>query len=152
MTDVTNTPPEQEPARVSAGQPAGLNLPAGFQFGFSAQQTLYQGPFPPPEVIERYEQLMPGTFNRIVSMAEENQRAQIDLNQQGLDATKDDMRRGQFLGFTVAMAGVAGAIFFGAFHQPLLAGAFLALPLMGVATALINSAKERPTRSTPDAE
>src|ERR1700722_7370195 len=43
-----------------------------FQFGVpqpSILQQSWQGPYPPPHAIERYERALPGFFDRIVSMA-----------------------------------------------------------------------------------
>ncbi|HUC12454.1 MAG TPA: DUF2335 domain-containing protein, partial [Stellaceae bacterium] len=37
-----------------------------------AQQSvrLWQAPYPPPEAIERYEKVLPGSFDRMIKMAE----------------------------------------------------------------------------------
>ena len=61
-----------------------------------AQQTLqvWQGPYPPPEAIERYEKILPGTFNRILTMAENLQQAQIDQSRNAIHFARQDTRRG----------------------------------------------------------
>jgi hypothetical protein len=53
-----------------APAPAQLVLP-GFQ-PIAAQQTMqvWQGQFPPPDAIERYEKVLPGCFDRLLKMAE----------------------------------------------------------------------------------
>lgn len=39
------------------------------------QEILYQGPVPPPAIMERLEQLLPGAADRIFTMAEKDQTA-----------------------------------------------------------------------------
>jgi uncharacterized membrane protein len=41
--------------------------------------TLHVGPLPPPEMLERYELLMPGATDRSFTMAEKNQQADIEF-------------------------------------------------------------------------
>ena len=45
----------------------------------------WQSPYPPPEHIKEYEAILPGTFDRIIKMAEEAQRAQIDSTRRAQD-------------------------------------------------------------------
>jgi uncharacterized membrane protein len=42
----------------------------------AAQVQLWQGQFPPPDALERYEKLLPGAFNRMMVMAETAQTNQ----------------------------------------------------------------------------
>ena len=41
---------------------------------------LHAGPLPPPDVLERYERMQPGTLDRLLTMAEKEQQARIDHN------------------------------------------------------------------------
>ena len=54
---------------------------------------LWQGPYPPPEAVERYEKISPGTFNRLITMAENLQNAQIEQSADALRKTHNDIRR-----------------------------------------------------------
>ena len=45
-----------------------------------ATLTLHAGPLPPPETVERYELVMSGAFDRILTMAEQEQQNTFEHN------------------------------------------------------------------------
>ena len=45
--------------------------------------TFHAGPLPPPETVERYELIMPGAFDRILTMAEKEQQNKFEHNRSG---------------------------------------------------------------------
>jgi uncharacterized membrane protein len=55
-----------------------------------AELTWHAGPLPPPETVERYELVLPGAFDRILTMAEKDQQDKFEYNRKvfELDATK----------------------------------------------------------------
>ena len=131
---------------VGVGPPLPVFLPAGGMLA-QTQQTvqLWQGQYPPPEAIEHYEKVLPGAFDRMIAMAERLQAAQIEESRRAHDYAHSDNRRGNWLGFSatvIAMICALGAL---AFNYPSVAGAFISVPVLGVARALIESAR----RSSP---
>ena len=50
-----------------------------------AALTVHVGQLPPPETVERYELVMPGAFDRILTMAEQSQQNKHDYNRTVLD-------------------------------------------------------------------
>ena len=84
----------------------------------------WQGPYPPPEAIERYEKSLPGTFDRILSMAERMEAAQIAQSADALRSQANDVRRAHYLGAGLGAFAIAGAIVMGFAGQPWLAAAF----------------------------
>jgi uncharacterized membrane protein len=108
------------------------------------QQTLqvWQGQYPPPEAVERYEKLLPGALNRMMTMAEKLQAAQIDQSKHSLTYLQNDTRRAHWLGFAIALAAIGGAIWCVALDQPWVAGLLVGVPVMAVARALIESSKK----------
>jgi len=162
MTDPPTPPPDQsKPAQdnpqpaASQGSPAqGVQQPPNPQQQRSrppvpggafpgqllfAQQQLWQGQYPPPDAVERYEQTLPGAFNRIIVMAEQLQAAQIEINENAVDYAHRDTVRGHWLGFVLATLGMAGSLGALVLGSPWVAGLFLALPVMSVAKALVDS-------------
>jgi uncharacterized membrane protein len=99
----------------------------------------WQGPYPPPEAIERYEKILPGTFDRILSMAERMEAAQIAQSADALRNQADDVRRAHYLGAGLGVLAIVGAIVMGFAGQPWLATAFLAVPVMGLARAFVEN-------------
>jgi hypothetical protein len=81
--------------------------------------------------------------NRMVSMAEQLQAAQIEEARRIHELTRLDSRRGQWLGWSttvLAMGGAMGCLYFG---YPWVAAPFLSVPVMAVAKALVESAKSQ---------
>jgi len=52
---------------------------------FTASVSIHSGTLPSPETVERYEMIMPGTFDRILTLAEKEQESKIKLNHDTLD-------------------------------------------------------------------
>src|SRR5579883_353191 len=129
-------------AGFAAGQappPAGglqLTLP-----GIVQQSHSWQGPYPPPDAVERYDAVLPGAFNRMITMAENLQSAQIAQSDQALRDNTEAMKRGQLLGAGTTVLAMVGAIVCVVLGAYWVAGAFLSVPVMAVGKALIDSAR-----------
>ncbi|MCX2564813.1 DUF2335 domain-containing protein [Acetobacter thailandicus] len=123
------------------------------------QQHAWNAPVPPPEAAERFEKLCPGSFERMLRMAEKEQDNQIDLNQKQIaiaqktsenqvilatraqDFLATDTRRGHFLGALISVLAMTGAGAAEVYDQAAIGIAFLSVPIMTVAIAFINSHK-----------
>ena len=71
-----------------------------------ASLTVHVGSLPPPEAVERYELVMPGSFDRILTRAEQEQQNKFEHNRTVLAVHEHDVREGwkfahwgQFFGF-----------------------------------------------------
>src|SRR5437879_5097709 len=73
-----------------------------------SQQYSFSGPLPPPEILEKYNQAMPGLAERIISMAEQQARHRQELEKTVIKSNAFVQKVGPFLGFIVAMTAVAG--------------------------------------------
>jgi uncharacterized membrane protein len=119
--------------------PRAIPLGAALQ----AQQTInWQGPYPPPDFVEHYEKILPGVFDRMITMAEELQAAQISESKRVQDYTFSEAKRGHWLGFLAAIAAMACAVGASVLHEPWVAVAFISVPVMGVAKALVDATKK----------
>ena len=85
---------------LGVGSPIPVFLPTAGGALAQAQQTvqLWQGQYPPPEAIERYEKVLPGAFNRMIAMAEKLQAAQIEEAKRANAYTHSDTKRGRVCG------------------------------------------------------
>ena len=121
---------------LTPGMPVMLPLP-------QSQQTLqvWQGQYPPPEAVEHYEKVLPGAFDRMIKMAEQLQAAQIDETRRAQTFAQADAKRGHWLGWSAAAFAMICAIASLAFGYPWVAAVFVSVPVMGVARALVESAK-----------
>lgn len=83
-----------------------------------ARSVTYSGPLPPSAEMERYESITPGAADRILTMAEQQQRHRhiqetqeneanlriADSNIRTQDANIQEIRRGQWMGFILGLA------------------------------------------------
>ena len=122
--------------------------PAGTPVQHTQQLQVWQGQFPPPDAVQKYEAVLPGSFDRIIRMAERLQEAQIDETKRAQDYTRDDARRGHWLGFGATIAAILAAVVCAAIaavtHVPGLlwvAGALVGVPVMAVAKSLVETAR-----------
>lgn len=101
--------------------------------------SLWQGQYPPPDAIERYQKALPGSFDRMLTMTEKRMDSEIRANDAGVAAQIADVRRGHYLGAAVTIGAMGAAIVCAAINQPVVACAFLAVPVMSVGNSLIET-------------
>lgn len=74
----------------------------------SFQRASFAGPLPPPDILEKYNQISPGAAERIIKMAEDQAKHRQDLERKVIDADIIGGRRGQTCGFIIGLAAVLG--------------------------------------------
>jgi uncharacterized membrane protein len=82
------------------------------------ETSFHHGPLPPPQVLEHYDQLVPGSAERIISMWEEQVRHRQGLER---DALTSDIRQSYFgatLGFIIAMSAIGSGTFLAYIGRP----------------------------------
>ena len=70
----------------------------------------FSGPLPPPEALERYNQVLPGAAERILSMAESQHSHRQFLEKCVVTSNVKAQKRGTILGFMIAMVVVLGGM------------------------------------------
>lgn len=76
----------------------------------AAQVRFSAGPLPPPEALERYNQILPGAADRIIKMAESQHDHRQELEKTAVKANVAAQKTGLWLGFIVAMTAICGGI------------------------------------------
>ena len=71
----------------------------------------FKGPLPPPSLFGHYEKILPGSADRILTLAENEQSHRQHWEMDALNAQKSDVRRGQWMGFCLGMTGLIVALF-----------------------------------------
>ena len=130
-TTVATMPPGAVPTGDMPGSPV---------FAIHQIQS-WQGQFPPPDAIERYEAVSAGTFDRLITMAERQQRAMIEATAEARRFQRGDNQRGQCLGALVTVLAIIGAGVCAWLGEPWVAGALVGVPVLAVAKALVDSAR-----------
>lgn len=72
---------------------------------------VFSGPLPPPHFIEEYERILPGSFDRILRMAEKQADHRHELEQRAVRADARHQLFGVIGGFLLAALLIAGAIY-----------------------------------------
>lgn len=68
------------------------------------------GPLPTAAEFERYDLVLPGSAERILKMAEVLQQHGMSWENDALQASKGDVKRGQWFGFTLALACILASV------------------------------------------
>jgi uncharacterized membrane protein len=75
---------------------------------------IFSGPLPPPEIMQKYEQTLPGAADRIMTMAEDQGHHRRELEKAVIDSDIANSHRGSIFGFIIAITVVlAGTILIG---------------------------------------
>lgn len=107
-----------------------------------AQQSTWQGPYPPPEAAERFEALHPGFLDRVLIMAEREQSARIASNDQTQIYMQWDVARGQWLGAGISLGAIIGAVICAIVGSPWVGAACVGVPVLAVAQALVQTYRQ----------
>ena len=67
------------------------------------EQRTYSGPLPAPEDFAAYEEVLPGSTDRIISMAEKSLDSRINNEKTIIETRLKQSGRGQILGFILAL-------------------------------------------------
>ena len=92
----------------------------------------WSGPLPPPAVLQGFNDVVPGSAETIIRMAQQQQAHRISLESKAAN----DSRLGLALGGVIALVAVGGAIYL-APVAPWVAGCLLGLPVLGLVKVLI---------------
>lgn len=109
------------------------------------EQKSFQGPIPPPEDLRGYEEVLPGASNRIVTMAEENSKHRRSMEKTIIEGNISLSKRGQWMGFFLAIFFVLIALFLAFNGYQKLGGILITTTLIGALVIFV--LHERPWES-----
>ncbi len=70
------------------------------------QMQAFSGPLPHPDILKRFDEVVPGAAERILAMAEEQSEHRRELEKKVIDSDIARSKWGQILGFCIAIAGL----------------------------------------------
>lgn len=70
----------------------------------------FSGPLPHPEILAKYEEILPGSATRIFEMAEAQALHRRNMEKNSLNLSGRDALLGIILGFIIALSGIIGGI------------------------------------------
>jgi uncharacterized membrane protein len=99
--------------------------------------STFSGPLPPPDVLAKYEQTLPGLAGRIVALTEQQSAHRRALESQHLTGTQRAQLRGQNLAFLIVIAGMISGTTLLLLNKPIGGYTAMLTPLTGVAIAFL---------------
>lgn len=96
--------------RVSRRNKPSSNLPTSKQPSptqIRAQMAFHSGPLPPPEILENYDQVLPGAAERILTMAENQSAHRQQLEARYLTAEARNSLLGIIFGLLLGITGLS---------------------------------------------
>jgi uncharacterized membrane protein len=107
------------------------------------QTTNWSGPLPPPEHLQRFDDIVPGGAERIFQMTEQEHQHRMLMERTGLKAAIRENMFGKALGVLISLAAIAAA-FWLAMHggSPIVATALVGLPIAAVVQAIVGGKRD----------
>jgi uncharacterized membrane protein len=72
--------------------------------------SVFSGPLPPPEILQKYNEVLPGSAERILRMAESQHHHRQQLEKKVVESNTFSQVAGMVLGFVIAMTAIGGGI------------------------------------------
>lgn len=101
------------------------------------KEEKFSGPIAHPKHLREYEEIVPGSGDRIIGMAEDDLKHTHELQNRALAADIADMREGRRLGFVALLILIGGAIGCGLMGKDTIALALLGASVIGTIGTLI---------------
>ena len=75
------------------------------------QEAYFRGPLPPPEILARYEDVLPGAAERIITMAENQSAHRIEIEKTVINARSRDSLLGICSGLAIGLAALGACVY-----------------------------------------
>lgn len=115
----------------------------------------FQGPLPPPQILDHYNQIVPGSAERIISLWENQVKHRQELEKKVISADINQAKIGSILGFIIAIAAICSGTFLAFIGRPTEGIAAILTALAGIIAAYgfgsYQRKKERDLKSKPPA-
>ena len=103
----------------------------------------FSGPLPPPEVLKKFDEVVPGAAERIIKMAEEQSAHRKELEKKVIDSDIARSKYGQVLGFCIAIVGLVVLAFVSIFGNAIAGGVIGVSTLVSLVGVFMYGAKTR---------
>ncbi len=84
----------------------------------------FSGPLPPPAILKKYDEVVPGAAERIIKMAEEQSRHRQSLEAKVISSDVVNSRLGLLFGFIIGISTIVGGMYL-ALNDKQSVGAFI---------------------------
>lgn len=104
------------------------------------QKTVsFSGPLPPPHLLQQYNDIIPGSAEKIIKMAEQQAGHRMGLEK--IDG--NNSKKGVIFAFIIGMTGIIGAVILGLYDKEVVAVALGGGTLISLVGAFIYGTKSK---------
>lgn len=103
----------------------------------------FSGPLPPPSMFGEYDRVLPGSADRILSMAEKEQSHRISTESTALAASVKDSKFGQYFGFALATFCLGGGVYLALNGHTIVAVAMVGASAVGLVKRFLGNRASR---------
>ena len=89
-----------------------------------SQQSSFSGPIPPPQFLEKYNEIVPGSAEIIIKMAKNQAEHRQSLEKSVISSDIKNSKIGLIFGFIIGMTGIIAGVIIIAIGQ-IIAGSFI---------------------------
>ena len=114
------------------------------------EASAWSGPLPEPDILRKYDEVLPGSAERILKMAEDQQKhhndqetRQLDMYLTLLQADSKRSNRGLWAGFAITLAGLGGGMFLVYAGHDWAGAAIAGLNLVSLAAVFVYGTRSR---------
>jgi len=108
-----------------------------------ATVTAFQGPLPPPELMEKYNQIVPDAAERIIVLFESQVQHRQSLEKAVIQSDVRDSRLGLYLGFFVSVVAIIGGVICVLSGYTTTGGIIAAIPVPVLASVFVYGSSNR---------
>lgn len=113
-----------------------------------SQEFKFAGPIPPPFILEAYEEVLAGSADRLLNIAENQSKHRqtmeqqtLSLQQQRLSFSHREVRMGQIFGLIIGIAAIGSALYAALNGAQVFAGFIGTASIIGLVSAFIYGSK-----------
>lgn len=103
----------------------------------AARSELFLGPIPPPDLLAKYDKIIPNGADRILRLAEQQQNHRHYLEKTVIESDVRRSNKGLLLGFCLVLVLGVGGIYLASQGQSVFGLAIVLGPLAGLATVFV---------------
>jgi uncharacterized membrane protein len=108
-----------------------------------SRRETFSGPLPPPELFQRYNEIIPGAAERILLQSEEQAKHRQQLENKVVNGQILISKLGQIFALLIAFACIGGAVLCAKYGQPVPATALGGASLVGSISAFLTGKKQK---------
>jgi len=104
---------------------------------------LYAGPLPHPDTLKKFEEILPGSADRILKQAENQTRHRIEMESKVINADIRKSYIGLIFGFLIGILGIGGGIYLATLGFDIFGPVLSSGTLVSIVVAFIYGTKSR---------